>query len=235
MNKSVLVIGDTHSPYHHPDALAFLKAIKKKYKPDRTIHIGDELDFHFWSYHEADPDLMWAWDELKEWRKFLHKLEKIFPTMDLLESNHGSMAWRKAKTAGLSKEVLKSYRDVIFPEWLWEWWNWHPSLDVTLSNWENCHFCHQAEANIVNHAWHYWTSMVAWHRHSKADIWYCSSPYSLRFWMHVWCLIDWKSLAFAYNKLQKKRPILSVGLIINGVPMLQPMFLDKDWNWIWKL
>jgi len=29
MNKTILVISDTHIPYHHPDMLAFLKAIKK--------------------------------------------------------------------------------------------------------------------------------------------------------------------------------------------------------------
>jgi len=37
MNKRILVISDTHCPYHHPDLIPFLKAIKKKYKPDRVM------------------------------------------------------------------------------------------------------------------------------------------------------------------------------------------------------
>ena len=42
MNKRILIISDTHCPYHHPDLIPFLKSLKKKYKPDRIIHIGDE-------------------------------------------------------------------------------------------------------------------------------------------------------------------------------------------------
>ena len=57
MNKSILIISDTHIPYHHKDVIAFLKGIKKKYKPDRIIHIGDEIDSHAISFHDSDPDL----------------------------------------------------------------------------------------------------------------------------------------------------------------------------------
>ena len=56
-NKCILVISDTHCPYHHPDLISFLKTIKKKYKPDRVIHIGDEVDSHAISFHDSDPDL----------------------------------------------------------------------------------------------------------------------------------------------------------------------------------
>ena len=44
--KSVLVISDLHIPYHHPDAFKFLAALKKKYKPDLVVNIGDEIDQH---------------------------------------------------------------------------------------------------------------------------------------------------------------------------------------------
>ena len=44
MNKSILIISDTHIPYHHPDLIPFLKDLKEIYKPDRVIHIGDEVD-----------------------------------------------------------------------------------------------------------------------------------------------------------------------------------------------
>ena len=65
MNKSILVISDTHIPYHHKDLIPFLAAIKKFYKPDRVVHIGDELDKHALSFHDSDPDLPSAGDELK--------------------------------------------------------------------------------------------------------------------------------------------------------------------------
>lgn len=31
-----------HIPYHHPDTIKFLKAVKKKYKPTRVVNLGDE-------------------------------------------------------------------------------------------------------------------------------------------------------------------------------------------------
>ena len=56
MNKSILIISDTHIPYHHPDLIPFLKDLKEIYKPDRVIHIGDEVDKHAMSFHDSDPD-----------------------------------------------------------------------------------------------------------------------------------------------------------------------------------
>ena len=63
--KSVLVISDLHIPYHHPDAFAFLKALKTKYKFDHIVNIGDELDQHAISMHEHNPDLYSAGHELE--------------------------------------------------------------------------------------------------------------------------------------------------------------------------
>ena len=45
MHESVLVISDLHIPYHHKDSFKFLQKIKKQFKPDTVINIGDLLDF----------------------------------------------------------------------------------------------------------------------------------------------------------------------------------------------
>ena len=100
-NKCILIISDTHSPYHHPDLIPFLKAIKKKYKPDRIVHIGDETDKHGLNFHGQDPDLPSAGDELYEARETIHDIEKLWSNVDLLHSNHGSLAYRRAFKAGL--------------------------------------------------------------------------------------------------------------------------------------
>lgn len=52
-NKNVLIISDTHFPHHHPDTLNFLKAAKKEIDPDIVIHIGDELDNQYLSFHQT--------------------------------------------------------------------------------------------------------------------------------------------------------------------------------------
>ena len=42
-------------------------------------------------------------------------------------------------------------------------------------------------------------------------------------YLKVGCLINMKSLAFEYNKLQKSRPVIGTGVIIDGLPKLIPM------------
>ena len=49
--------------------------------------------------------------------------------------------------------------------------------------------------------------------------------------MTVGCLINPKSLAFAYGKNFSKRPIIGMGVILDGVPVLIPMLLDKHGRW----
>ena len=73
-NSCVLCIPDLHAPYHHKDALDFLRAVKKKYKPDRIINLGDDLDNAAISFHSSNPDLDSAGKELKKGRKFLQEL-----------------------------------------------------------------------------------------------------------------------------------------------------------------
>ena len=99
MNKSILIISDTHIPYHHKDLIPFLKDIKKIFKPDRIVHIGDEVDKHAMSFHDSDPDLPSAGDELKQSLPIIKELEALFPKMDLLDSNHGSLVYRRALKA----------------------------------------------------------------------------------------------------------------------------------------
>jgi hypothetical protein len=111
--KSVLIISDTHIPYHVPELMDFLKLLKKKYKPDRVIHIGDEVDKHAMSFHDSDPDLPSAGDELKLSLPIIKELEKMFPKMDLLDSNHGSLVFRRAFKHGIPKAYIKKYNDFL--------------------------------------------------------------------------------------------------------------------------
>jgi len=113
MNKRILVISDMHVPYHHKDSIEFLREIKKEYKPDMIVNIGDLLDFHAISMHEHNPDLFSAGHELKEARKYIKELEDIFPKMVEVDSNHSSLVYRRALKFGMSKEFLKDYGDFL--------------------------------------------------------------------------------------------------------------------------
>lgn len=144
-NARVLVIGDLHLPYEHRDALRFLLAVKKKLKPDRVIQIGDEVDYHAISFHASDSDLYSAGDELRLATKKILRLESIFPVMDILESNHGSLVYRKAKEHGLPRHLFKSYNDIYGVS---SKWKWHFDLTIKLSDGSYCYFHHGKSADV---------------------------------------------------------------------------------------
>ena len=228
MNNSVLVISDLHIPYHHQDAFDFLKALKKKYKPDMIVNIGDELDHHAISMHEHNPDLMSAGDELKNSRVYVRELEKIFPRMTLVHSNHSSLVYRRALKYGLPKDYLKSYNEFLG---VGNGWQWVDDLTITLSDGSRCFFTHGISADVLKVAAQYGMNTVQGHFHTKFSIGYFSNPEALIWGMQVGCLINQKSMAFDYAKNFKSRFIVGCGMIIDGQPKLMPMVLDKDGRW----
>ena len=228
MNNSILVISDLHIPYHHQDAFDFLKALKRKYKPDLVVNIGDELDHHAISMHEHNPDLMSAGDELKHSKEYVRELEKIFPEMTLVHSNHSSLVYRRALKYGLPKDYLKSYNEFLG---VGNGWKWVDDYTVTLSDGSRCFFTHGISADVLKVAAQYGMNTVQGHFHTKFSIGYFSNPDALIWGMQVGCLINQKSMAFDYAKNFKSRFIVGCGMIIDGQPKLMPMVLDKDGRW----
>lgn len=227
-NSRILVISDLHIPYHHPDSLIFLSYLKDKYNPTRVICMGDELDKHAMSYHEHDPDLPSAGDELKLSFPVIQELYQMFPLMDILESNHGSLVWRKAKTSGIPKYYLKSYNDILN---VGEGWKWYFDLTIQLPNGQHCYFHHGKINNITRLTQQMGMNAVQGHYHESLRIDYWGNPTGLFWGMQTGCLIDDNSYAFNYNNVNIKRPVIGTGLIINSLPVLEPMILDKDGRW----
>ena len=231
MFKSILIISDTHIPYHHPDLIPFLKAIKKEYKPDKIVHIGDEIDKHAMSFHDSDPDLPSAGDELKQSLPIIKELEKLFPDMDLLDSNHGSLVYRRALKYGIPKAYLRNYNEFLE---VGKRWKWHDDLTLKTPS-GPVYFCHGKVADVLKLAQSMGMSCVQGHYHSSFNIKYYGNSLGLYFGLQVGCLINKDSLAFRYNKTQRARPIIGLGMIINGLPKLVPMVLDKKGRWNGKI
>ena len=229
--KSVLIIADTHIPYHVPELMDFLKLLKKKYKPDRIIHIGDEVDKHAMSFHDSDPDLPSAGDELKLSIPVIKELEKMFPKMDLLDSNHGSLVFRRAYKHGIPKAYIKKYNDFLQ---VGKGWKWHDDLiiDTPLGK---VYFCHGKTPDILKLAQSMGMSCVSGHYHSLMGVRWYGNSLGLYFVLQVGCMIDSKSLAFRYNKVQKARPIIGCSVIYNGLPIIEPFIKDKAGKWVGKL
>lgn len=234
MSNRILVISDTHAPYQHPDALKFLAAIKDKYEPDRVIHIGDEVDSHSISFHPSNPDLPSPGDELKRAREVIWEIESIYPKVDVIESNHGSLWYRKAKFHGLPVEMLKTYEEILFPGRKTKW-QWHFDLTLMLPNKQPCHFHHGKSANYLLASQKFGMSFVQGHYHSKFGIQYWGTQERLNFGMNVGCLIDDHALAFEYNKTTMDRPIIGCGMIIDSQPKLIPMVMQRGGKWNGRL
>jgi predicted phosphodiesterase len=228
-NSRILFISDMHIPYHHVDTIAFLKHLKAKYNPTRVICLGDELDKHALSYHDSDPDLPSAGDELKKSLPVIQELFEIFPTMDIIESNHGSLVWRKAKTFGIPKHYIKSYNDVLGVD---GGWKWSFDLTVNLPNGQKCYVHHGKTSNVIQLSQQMGMCAVQGHFHESFKIDYWGNPTGLYWGMQCGCLIDDDALAFNYNNVNIKRPIIGTGLVIDSMPVLEPMILNSEGRWV---
>ena len=230
-HKKILVISDLHIPYHHKDSFDFLREIKKEFKPDTVINIGDSLDFHAISMHSHNPDLFSPGHELKEARRYIKELESIFPIVTEVDSNHSSLVYRRALKYGMSKEFLKDYGQFLGTKK----WKWKDDITLTMSNGQRCFFTHGRSADILKVSQTMGMSAVQGHYHTKFVISYWANTDNIFWGMNVGCLVSQKSMAFEYAKNFRTRFILGCGIILNGIPKLLPMVLDRKGNWIGKI
>jgi predicted phosphodiesterase len=230
--KSILIISDTHFPYQHPDTIAFLAALKDAHSPDKVVHIGDEIDGHSISMHSHSPDLMSPSDEFKSAIEKMQPLYKLFPKVDLVESNHGSLVYRRGTKYGLPREVFKSYREILQAP---RGWRWHFDLTLEMSDGQKVYFTHGKTSATGRLSQSMGMSTVQGHYHERFEIFYWANPTGLYWDLRVGCLADDRSLALAYNNTNIKRPIMGCAVIINGQPKLCPMILNKRGRWVGKL
>lgn len=225
---TILTISDMHIPYHHEDSIPFLKAIRDKYQPDEVVSIGDLNDWHGISFHSKDADLASPGSELRRNRKYNQALEAVFPEMYIIGSNHGDLPLRKMVFAGLPRDFLRPYNEIyqVGPGWKF--------VDdlVIKSAGRSIYFVHGISKNGLKLAAQRGLNVVQGHYHTVMKVDYVSNPENLLWSMQIGCLIDKRSLAFEYGRLNLDRPIIGTGIIINGVPRLLPMHLNKKGRWV---
>lgn len=221
-NTRILFISDMHIPFNHPHMLPFLEGLKIRYEPTRVICVGDELDKHAMSFHDSDPDLPSAGHELELSLPIIREVEKLFPEMDLVDSNHGSMVYRKAKHHGIPRRYIKPYNEVLG---VGDGWQWYMELVVDMSKFDvpDVYVHHGKTQKAVKTSQAMSMSHVCGHFHESFGIEYWANPKALYYGMNIGCLIDDEKLAFAYNNANLKRPVIGTGLIIEGIPVLEAM------------
>lgn len=222
--QAILIISDTHKPYDHIDATAFLKELKNEFKPTRVIHIGDEVDYHTISFHDKDPDTDFSpSSELKASIASLQGLYELFPKLHIMESNHGSLVYRRQKYHGIPRAMFKSYKEILKAP---RGWTWHEELKI-----DNTLFKHHVSSNITEAVKNKGCNVVQGHNHTIMDIDYVTYGKFSHFGMTVGCLIDRKAMVYRYANANLALAMLGTGVIYKGRPMLFPMKLNNKGRW----
>ena len=227
--STVLVISDTQSPAHHPDTLDFLTEIKKQFKPTFVIHIGDLADFHSLNFHGVNPNLPSAHDELLQARVFVKNLAKLFPCMTIVDSNHDALPKRKARSIGIPDEMLKDERSIMQAP---QTWKFVKELVFKLPNSIWVKAKHNFGSNLLMDSKNQGMSLICGHLHTKSFVQWWQNDHGMNFAMQVGCSIDCTHPALDYDKGNSTRPVLSVGILKGGIPIILPMYTNKKNKWL---
>jgi predicted phosphodiesterase len=199
-------------PFEQKGYLEFCLKVQKEEKCGTIVHIGDLVDNHSISYHEADPNAWSPLHEMEETDKHLARWFKAFPKVKLTRGSHDCLVDRKGKTAGLPRRCFKSYRDIWkLPKTWVDGFSF--TIDGVIYEHGTGHSGKNAHLNlaIANRA-----STVMGHSHAFAGIAYTASEKDCIFGMNVGCGIHRKALAFAYGQDFKNKPIVSCGVVYHG-------------------
>ena len=236
--KNTLIIADTQFPFEHRQYLDFCKAVQEKYRCGEVVHIGDIADCLNFSFYEKDPEAPAILEEVELLKASFEAWGKAFPNVKAVVGNHDNRVRRRLDSAGFPHELLpteKVFRDLLgLPK------GWSLQDKVILDTRRGEVYClhgDQKGSSVVagTTARKIGTSLIRGHHHTKSFITYISTPHHLIFDMIVGCGIDKNAVAFRYNKKDIDRPILSCGVILDGIPHIIPMELDSDGNWLGKL
>lgn len=230
--KRILVIGDLHVPAQHPDAIAFLRTLKKYIKPTLVVFIGDILDATALSFFEKNPSLPSAGDELKQSIKMLKEFYALFPKAVVVHGNHDLRPVRTAKKAGIPNEYLKNIPTVLnMPKG----WEYKSELVVKLPTGEECMFRHQFKKNIKKSVADWGMCLVQGHYHTEMKIDFCPNHYNCNWGMNTGCLIwdHYPHFDYMNNSSGTKdgKSIIGSAAIVEGQPFLFPMRLKRGGRW----
>jgi hypothetical protein len=106
--------------------------------------------------------------------------------MLLVESNHGSLVYRRGKAFGLPRHVLKAYGAILEAPTGWKWFN---DLIVTCSDGNKVYICHGRASDGLKLSQSLGMSCVQGHFHERFEARYWSSKAGLFWSVIAGCLI----------------------------------------------
>ncbi len=215
----ILVISDLHAPFAHPDAINFLKRVKKEYKTNGVICIGDLGDQHGWSRHDREPDAPGQGDEDAACVQFCRELYSVFPFALACVGNHDKRLAKACVRTGVPRRLHRSIAEVYDSPDGWKWGDGHECDGVIYQHGEGFSGQNAAlRAAQINRC-----STVIGHIHAWAGVQFHSNGINTIFGMNVGCLADPSSLAMNYAKTSPNKQVLGCGVVIEGHPIFVPL------------
>ena len=221
----VLAISDLHAPFNHCDALAFLKAVKQRFKPNVFVQLGDEADFAAFSRWTPDPDGMSPGKELEKAIEALIPFYLEFPEMLVCESNHTVRPLKKMFEAGLPAAFLPSYAKMLNAP---DGWKWSQYWEIDGVRYHHGDAGRSGQFAPAAYLKAFKQSHVHGHLHGFASVVY-EGPH---FGVNAGCLIDPQAYAFKYARNHAIPVNLGCALIFNGVSAhYLPLHTDRHGRW----
>lgn len=233
--ETIICVSDLQAPFAHPDALAFLSALKDTFwiseRKSCVVNQGDEIDAHALGKWPTNPDGLSAGMEHNGALAFMRQYYQIFPKSFFCISNHTARPLIKAHDSGIPRAFLRDYAEFMEapPGNLWR--QRFLINDIVFEHGEGVSgktaALRAAEQNRKR------TSIG--HQHSYGGVLYSDSPYDQIWGMNTGCLIDAEAYAFAYGKKLRAKPTLGSGVIIEQTPYFIPLLTNKAGRWTGKL
>jgi predicted phosphodiesterase len=229
--STVLVIGDTHFPFQHKDMFEFLETVAEEYQPDEVVQVGDLIDIHSCSRHDADPDGSAPGDELELAITGCEELSRLFPEMKIVYGNHDLRFHKAAYRARVPAAMIKGLDEVIGVD------GWEFAMDHIIDEVLYTHgTAFGGETGHVKAVLRHMRSVVMGHTHTTFGVEYVANRDRLLFGVAAGCLVDHNSYSMAYAKEYPKKPLLGAVVVEDGIlakPI--PMVIDRSGSWIGRI
>lgn len=214
---NVLIIGDLHEPFCLNEYLYFCRTKQEEFNCGTVVFIGDIIDNHYSSYHEAESFTDGPNAEFEKAKSKIQRWYKVFPTAFVTIGNHDRIVHRKAKTAKLADQWVLDFSTALNTPG----WKFVEEIiidDVCYNHGEGGTARARTKTELQ--------SQVQGHLHSQFYLEYIVGNNFKVFGMQVGCGIDRSSYAFAYAKRGPK-PVIGCATVTNRGknPQLHPMEL----------
>ena len=220
--SKVLVIGDLHEGATKPGYMQFCQDIYDAWNCNKVVFIGDLVDWHSISFHAREPQAPGSHDEFQIAYHCIQRWYNAFPNAKVCIGNHDERPARLAKTVNIPDFMITPYADL----WGTEGWDWEYNHII-----DDVYYLHGTGYSGVHPAWNAMgglhMSVVMGHLHARAGVKWAVSPTSRLFGMDVGCGVEENAYQFAYSKHLRNKPIISCGVVIDGMPYLEVMPLEK--------